>query len=67
MGARGDGAEVGDRGGRQPVSRPEVDGLVLASGAGPRASRPKPSSRRMSLAALRPGGVPSRVTRMLIS
>ena len=49
------------------VSRPEVDGLVLASGAAPRTSRPNPSSRRMSLTALRPSGVPSRVTRMLIS
>jgi hypothetical protein len=49
------------------VSRPEVAGLVLASGAGPRTRRPNPSSRRTSLTALRPSGVPSRVTRMLIS
>jgi hypothetical protein len=49
------------------VSRPEVAGLVLASGAGPRSSRPNPSSRRMSLTALRPSGVPSRVSRVLIS
>ena len=49
------------------VSRPEVAGLVLASGAGSRSSRPKPSSRRMSLTAVRPSGVPSRVSRVLIS
>ena len=49
------------------VSRPEVAGLVLASGAGPRSRRPKPSSRKMSLTALRPSGVPSRVSRVLIS
>ncbi len=40
------------------VSRPEVDGLVLASGAAPRTSRPNPSSRSMSLTALRPSQVP---------
>ena len=49
------------------VSRPEVAGLVLASGAGPRSSRPKPSSRRMSLTAVRPSGVPSWIRRVLIS
>ena len=49
------------------VSRPEVAGLALASGAGPRTSRPNPSSRRMSLTALRPSGVPSLVSRVLIS
>jgi hypothetical protein len=37
------------------VSRPEVAGLMLASGSGPRSSRPNPSSRRMSLTADRPG------------
>ena len=49
------------------VSRPEVAGLVLAWGAGPRSSRPKPSSRRMSLTAVRPSGVPSLVSLVLIS
>jgi hypothetical protein len=49
------------------VSRPEVAGLVLASGAGPRSSRANPSSRRMSLTAVRPSGVPSPVSRVLIS
>ena len=49
------------------VSRPEVAGLVLACGAGPRSSRPKPSPRRMSLTALRPSGAPSLVSRALIS
>jgi hypothetical protein len=36
------------------VSRLEVAGLVLASAAGPRSSRPNPSSRRTSLTAVRP-------------
>jgi hypothetical protein len=49
------------------VSRPEVAGLVLTSAAGPRSSRPKPSSRRMSLTAVRPSGVPSLVSLVLIS
>ena len=49
------------------VSRPEVAGLVLASGAGPRSSRPKPSSRRMPLTPVRPSGVPSWASRALIS
>jgi hypothetical protein len=49
------------------VSRPEVAGLVLASGAGPRTSRPDPSSRKMPLTALRPSGVPSCPSRALIS
>ena len=42
-------------------------GLALASGAGPRSSRPKPSSRKMPLTAVRPSGVPSWVSRVLIS
>ena len=49
------------------VSRPEVAGLMLASGAGPRSSRPKPSSRKMPLTPVRPSGVPSRASRALIS
>jgi hypothetical protein len=49
------------------VSRPEVAGLMLASGSGPRGSRPNPSSRRMSLTAVRPRPVHSRVSRVLIS
>ena len=49
------------------VSRPEVAGLVLASAAGPRSSRPDPSSRRTSLTAVRPSGVPSWPSRVLIS
>ena len=49
------------------LSRPEVPGLVLAWDPGPRSSRPKPSSPRMSLTAVRPSGVPSPVSRVAIS
>ncbi len=52
---------------RIEVSRPEVAGLVLASGWGPRTSLPNPSSRRMSLTAVRPSAVPSWPSRVLIS
>ena len=66
-GAGGQGGEVGDGGGGSRVSRPEVAGLMLASGAGPRSSRPKPSSRKIPLTPVRPSGVPSWASRALIS
>ena len=49
------------------VSRPAVAGLVLASGAGPRSSRPKPSSARICPTPVRLSGVPSARSRALIS
>ena len=49
------------------VSRPAVAGLALASGAGPRSSRPKPSSARICPTPVRLSGVPSVRSRALIS
>jgi len=49
------------------VSRPAVAGLVLAAGAGPRSSRPKPSSARICPTPVRLSGVPSVRSRALIS
>ena len=49
------------------VSRPAVAGLALASGAGPRSSRPKPSSARICPTPVRLSGVPSARSRALIS
>ena len=49
------------------VSRPAVAGLALASGAGPRSSRPNPSSARTCPTPVRLSGVPSARSRALIS
>ena len=49
------------------VSRPAVAGLMLASGAEPRSSRPKPSSARIWPTPVRFSGVPSAASRVLIS
>ena len=49
------------------VSRPAVAGLMLASGSGWRSSRPKPSSARICPTPVRLSGVPSAVSRVLIS
>ena len=49
------------------VSRPGVAGLMLASGAGPRSSRPNPSSARISATEVRFSGVPSAASRAEIS
>ena len=49
------------------VSRPGVAGEMLASGAGPRSSRPNPSSARISATEVRFSGVPSADSRAEIS
>ena len=49
------------------MSRPVVPGLVLAWGAGPRSSRPKPSSVRICPTPVRLSGVASARSRELIS
>ncbi len=49
------------------VSRPAVAGLTLANLAGPRSSRPKPSSVRICPTLVRLRGVPSSASLALIS
>jgi hypothetical protein len=49
------------------VSRPAVAGLTLMASAGPRSSRPNPSSVRICPTLVRLSGVPSAASRTLIS
>jgi hypothetical protein len=63
----GPGAKVDDFTRGRRVSRPGVATAVLSAGAGPRSSRPNPSSTRISATLVRLSGVCSAASRAEIS